>query len=53
MFIFFAMMDLYQNDELFADYNCERFTLTKQDGFETLSERKVRKFPTYVYNEIL
>lgn len=46
-------MDLYQNDELFGDYNLDLYTLKRTEGFDTFSERKVKKFSTYVYDEHL
>jgi hypothetical protein len=47
MFVLFAAADLYQNDELLASHNLEKFTMkveNQSQDYETYSDRKERKF---------
>lgn len=50
MIVFLCGADCYQNDEIMADQNLEKFTLNpalQGDVFELYSDRKDRKFPLY------
>lgn len=58
--IFFACMDLYQNDEILANYNMDKFSLNGQvqkssknpeSTFMLYSDRRVHKYSDYDLNE--
>jgi hypothetical protein len=56
-----AVQDLYQNDELLADRLCDQYTINPKyqrspsnpnSEFELFSDRHVRLWPTYVYDNL-
>ena len=59
--LFVGLLDVFRNDEVLADYECNKFTLNpnhqskadKPSEFELYSDRMARVFPTYKLDEKL
>lgn len=58
--VFWAILDLYQNDEILADKSCDHFTLVRKyqksatnpdSEYELYSDRAARLWPDYRYNK--